>query len=221
MLDTVVKNLPFKVSDRTFVAVTAYTPMMFIVHPELALQDLARGGRCDEEGHRDLHLDVARRRRRAGHGVPPLRRRGRRRRRQDARGCAEGRRGGRDDDRRRPCPARHRHVERHCRSAQRRQAARAGGRRSRALARARCAHDQGGRHPRHRGARSGSASPAHPACPPTSWPPGMRRSRRCWPTRPCRRRCSTPASSPRTRTAKAMTARVEQDRKLTQTLFGH
>ena len=51
MLDTVVKNLPFKVSDRTFVAVTAYTPMMFIVHPELALQDLEGRRRSHEEGH--------------------------------------------------------------------------------------------------------------------------------------------------------------------------
>ena len=32
MLDTVVKNLPYKVTDRTFIATTAYTPMMFIVH---------------------------------------------------------------------------------------------------------------------------------------------------------------------------------------------
>ena len=82
MLDTVVKNLPFKVTDRTFVAVTAYTPMMFIVHPNSPFKTLTRGGRCHEEGHRDLHLDVARGRRRAGHGVSPLRRRGRRRRQQ-------------------------------------------------------------------------------------------------------------------------------------------
>jgi tripartite-type tricarboxylate transporter receptor subunit TctC len=44
MLDTVVKNLPFKVTDRTFVAVTAYTPMMFIVNtdsPFKTLQDAA------------------------------------------------------------------------------------------------------------------------------------------------------------------------------------
>jgi tripartite-type tricarboxylate transporter receptor subunit TctC len=40
MLDTVVKNLPFKVSDRTFVAVTAYTPMMFIVHPDSPFKTL-------------------------------------------------------------------------------------------------------------------------------------------------------------------------------------
>ena len=42
MLDTVVKNLPFKVSDRTFVAVTAYTPMMFIVHPDSPFKTLQR-----------------------------------------------------------------------------------------------------------------------------------------------------------------------------------
>jgi tripartite-type tricarboxylate transporter receptor subunit TctC len=40
MLDTVVKNLPFKVVDRTFVAVTAYTPMMFIVHPDSPFKTL-------------------------------------------------------------------------------------------------------------------------------------------------------------------------------------
>jgi len=40
MLDTVVKNLPFKVSDRTFVAVAAYTPMMFIVHADSPLKTL-------------------------------------------------------------------------------------------------------------------------------------------------------------------------------------
>ena len=40
MLDTVVKNLPFKVIDRTFVAVTAYTPMMFIVHPNSPFKTL-------------------------------------------------------------------------------------------------------------------------------------------------------------------------------------
>ena len=40
MLDTVVKNLPFKVTDRTFVAVTAYTPMMFIVHPDSPFKTL-------------------------------------------------------------------------------------------------------------------------------------------------------------------------------------
>jgi tripartite-type tricarboxylate transporter receptor subunit TctC len=50
MLDTVVKNLPFKVSDRTFVAVTAYTPMMFIVHtdsPFKTLKDAAEALKKD------------------------------------------------------------------------------------------------------------------------------------------------------------------------------
>jgi len=40
MLDTVVKNLPFKVTDRTFVAMAAYTPMMFIVHADSAFKTL-------------------------------------------------------------------------------------------------------------------------------------------------------------------------------------
>ena len=34
MLDTVVKNLPYSVFDRTFVAMTTTTPLMFIVHPD-------------------------------------------------------------------------------------------------------------------------------------------------------------------------------------------
>ncbi len=40
MLDTVVKNLPYKVFDRTFVAVTGYTPMMFIVHVDSPFKTL-------------------------------------------------------------------------------------------------------------------------------------------------------------------------------------
>ena len=44
MLDTVVKNLPFKVTDRTFVAVTAYTPMMFIVHADSPFKTLKDAG---------------------------------------------------------------------------------------------------------------------------------------------------------------------------------
>ena len=40
MLDTVVKNLPYSVFDRTFVAVTAYTPLMFIVHPNSPFKTL-------------------------------------------------------------------------------------------------------------------------------------------------------------------------------------
>jgi tripartite-type tricarboxylate transporter receptor subunit TctC len=40
MLDTVVKNLPYSVFDRTFVAVTAYTPLMFIVHPDSPFKTL-------------------------------------------------------------------------------------------------------------------------------------------------------------------------------------
>jgi tripartite-type tricarboxylate transporter receptor subunit TctC len=34
MLDTVVKNLPYSIFDRTFIAVTTYTPLMFIVHTD-------------------------------------------------------------------------------------------------------------------------------------------------------------------------------------------
>jgi len=40
MLDTVVKNLAFKVTDRTFVAIMAYTPMNFIVPYDSPLQTL-------------------------------------------------------------------------------------------------------------------------------------------------------------------------------------
>lgn len=40
MLDTVVKNLPYKVTDRTFIATTAYTPMMFIVHTDSPFKTL-------------------------------------------------------------------------------------------------------------------------------------------------------------------------------------
>ena len=44
MLDTVVKNLPYSVFDRTFVAVAAYTPMMFIVHSESPFKTLKEAG---------------------------------------------------------------------------------------------------------------------------------------------------------------------------------
>lgn len=50
MLDTAVKNLPFKVTDRTFVAVTAFTPMMYLVHvdsPFKTLADAADAARAD------------------------------------------------------------------------------------------------------------------------------------------------------------------------------
>lgn len=40
MLDTVVKNLAFKVTDRTFVAIMAYTPMNFIVPYDSPLKTL-------------------------------------------------------------------------------------------------------------------------------------------------------------------------------------
>jgi tripartite-type tricarboxylate transporter receptor subunit TctC len=50
MLDTVVKNLPFKVSDRTFVAVTAYTPMMFIVHPDSPFKTLRDAAEAMKKG---------------------------------------------------------------------------------------------------------------------------------------------------------------------------
>ncbi|MBO0763099.1 MAG: tripartite tricarboxylate transporter substrate binding protein [Hyphomicrobiaceae bacterium] len=40
MLDTVVKNLPYKVFDRSFVAMTGYTPMMFIVHVDSPFKTL-------------------------------------------------------------------------------------------------------------------------------------------------------------------------------------
>ncbi|HEX6611418.1 MAG TPA: tripartite tricarboxylate transporter substrate binding protein [Hyphomicrobiaceae bacterium] len=52
MLDTVVKNLPYKVTDRTFIAKTAYTPMMFIVHtdsPFKTLKDASEGLKKDTE----------------------------------------------------------------------------------------------------------------------------------------------------------------------------
>ena len=135
MLDTVVKNLPFKVSDRTFVAVTAYTPMMFIVHPDSPIKTLQarRPRRMKKETETFTWTslggvgaqDMVFRQFAAAAGVDVE---------QDAGGRAQGRCRGRDDDGRRSCAARHRHLERHCRPAQRRQAARAGGRRSRALA---------------------------------------------------------------------------------------
>jgi tripartite-type tricarboxylate transporter receptor subunit TctC len=40
MLDTVVKNLPFKVTDRTFIGVMAYTPLKFIVHVDSPFKSL-------------------------------------------------------------------------------------------------------------------------------------------------------------------------------------
>lgn len=52
MLDTVVKNLPFKVTDRTFVSTVAYTPMMFIVpadSPFKTLKDAADALKKDPE----------------------------------------------------------------------------------------------------------------------------------------------------------------------------
>ena len=50
MLDTVVKNLPFKVSDRTFVAVMAYTPMMFIVHTDSPIKTLKEAAEALRKG---------------------------------------------------------------------------------------------------------------------------------------------------------------------------
>jgi tripartite-type tricarboxylate transporter receptor subunit TctC len=44
MLDTVVKNLPFKVSDRTFVGIMAHTPMMFIVPADSPIKTLKEAG---------------------------------------------------------------------------------------------------------------------------------------------------------------------------------
>lgn len=40
MLETVVRNLPFKTTDRTFVAITAYTPMKFVVPYESPFKTL-------------------------------------------------------------------------------------------------------------------------------------------------------------------------------------
>src|SRR6185369_5082920 len=40
MLETVVKNLPFKTTDRTFVAIAAYTPMKFVVPYESPFKTL-------------------------------------------------------------------------------------------------------------------------------------------------------------------------------------
>lgn len=50
MLDTVVRNLPFKVSDRTFVAMTAYTPMMFIVHADSPFKTLKEVAEAMKKG---------------------------------------------------------------------------------------------------------------------------------------------------------------------------
>lgn len=52
MLDTVVKNLPFKVTDRTFIGVMAYTPLKFIVHvdsPFKSLGDAAQALKANPE----------------------------------------------------------------------------------------------------------------------------------------------------------------------------
>lgn len=50
MLDTAVKNLPFKVTDRTFIAMTAFTPMMFLApadSPFKTLGDAAAAAKAD------------------------------------------------------------------------------------------------------------------------------------------------------------------------------
>lgn len=50
MLDTAVRNLPFRVQDRTFVSIAAYTPMKFVVpadSPFRTLQDAAEAARRD------------------------------------------------------------------------------------------------------------------------------------------------------------------------------
>lgn len=50
MLDTVVKTLPFAVTDRTFIAIAAYTPMKFVVpadSPFKTLKDAAEAARKD------------------------------------------------------------------------------------------------------------------------------------------------------------------------------
>lgn len=50
MLETVVPNLPFKVEDRTFIAITAYTPMKFVVpanSPFKSLKDAAEAAKKD------------------------------------------------------------------------------------------------------------------------------------------------------------------------------
>lgn len=50
MLETVVKNLPFKVTDRTFIAIAAYTPMKFVVpydSPFKTLKDAAEAVKKD------------------------------------------------------------------------------------------------------------------------------------------------------------------------------
>jgi tripartite-type tricarboxylate transporter receptor subunit TctC len=50
MLETVVKNLPFKTTDRTFVAIAAYTPMKFVVpyeSPFKTLKDAADAAKQD------------------------------------------------------------------------------------------------------------------------------------------------------------------------------
>jgi tripartite-type tricarboxylate transporter receptor subunit TctC len=50
MLEIAVKNLPFKVSDRTFINIAAYTPMIFIVpadSPFKTLAEAAEGAKAD------------------------------------------------------------------------------------------------------------------------------------------------------------------------------
>jgi tripartite-type tricarboxylate transporter receptor subunit TctC len=50
MLDTVVKNLPFRVSDRTFVAMMAHTPLMFIVHAGSPIKTLKEAAAAMQQG---------------------------------------------------------------------------------------------------------------------------------------------------------------------------
>ena len=123
--------------------------------------------------------------------------------------------------RRRACAARHRHVERHCRPAQRRQAARAGGRRSRALARSSTRRrPRKPAYPTSR-CRSGSASPAHPGLPAdivATWDAALKDVLADKSVQEKMINAGVVASY---QDSKDMTARVEQDRKLTQTLFGH
>jgi tripartite-type tricarboxylate transporter receptor subunit TctC len=50
MLDTVVKNLPFKVSDRTFVGIMGHTPMMFIVPADSPIKTLKEASEAMRTG---------------------------------------------------------------------------------------------------------------------------------------------------------------------------
>ena len=126
MLDTVVKNLPFKVTDRTFVAVTSYTPMMFIVHsdsPFKTLKDAGEALKKDAETFTWTSLggvgaqDMVFRRFAAHLGVDIKRPRAI---------ALKGGAGGGDHDGRRPCHAGHRHLQLHRRPSQRQQDSRAG-----------------------------------------------------------------------------------------------